>query len=89
MLGDVCRGGFAVVCSSSVGSGSLSSELSIHVVAAAFGVVVAGAFAGVVVVFAAIVALVVAHCRRLRSRSWKLRAPLLCFPSSNSTDRVE
>ena len=58
MLGDDCRGGAAVVCFSSAGSGSLSSELSIPVVVAtAFRVVVAGAFAGVV--FAVTVALVV------------------------------
>ena len=59
MLGDVCRGGGAVVCSSSAGSGSLSSELSIPVVGAAFGVVAAGAFAGVVVAFSATVGLIV------------------------------
>ena len=59
MLGGDCRGAAVVVCSSSAGSGSLSSELSIPVVAAAFGVVVAGAFAGVVVVFAVTVSFAV------------------------------
>ena len=58
MLGGDCRGAAVVVCSSSAGSGSLSPELSIPVVAAAFRVVVDGAFAGVVVVFAGIVSIV-------------------------------
>ena len=94
MLGGDCRGAAAVVCSSSAGSGSLSSELSIPVVAAAFRVVVDGAFAGVVVVFAGIVS-IVAGCLSPPTVVEFARAVVFAYilylraPSSNSTDRVE